>query len=181
MKKLTFLLIFIANISFAQDLIVTKKNDSIKCNIVSVNPGFDYTYTLKYLTFNNKDSIMNTIDFNKIKSIKTEKIDILNTFYIYSGSKPIITKKTNNKNETINIISFKNITVGDELIIHANHQYTGLILSLIGSGISIAGSISNNQTVIYSGAAISFIGVIYFIESIEHIKNAGKKLNNSMK
>ena len=182
MRRLTILLLFIVNISFAQDLIITTKGDSIKCNFVRVDAGYDFTYFLKYKSSTNKDSTIISINFKKIKSMITDKIDILNTFKIYNGEVPIVQSHSeiqNSKYESNNL-NIKNITAGDELIIHANHQYTGLILSLLGSGISIAGSFANSQPVIFGGSAVSLVGVIYFIESIGHIKMAGKKLNHQL-
>ena len=88
------------------------------------------------------------------------------------------------------------LSAGDELILSSKNYYTGILLTTLGTGVTIAGSFikpdinptfssvhddnKGKRNIVYAaGGFMSIIGIIYIIESHSHIKRAGLILNEN--
>ena len=159
MKKLIllfFLLSFFKSYSQDQDLIITDKNDSLIGNITEIQNTVYGGYQIILKTIKS----IEIIDFENVKLVELSTKKFKKKFIDYNKW-----------------IDKCNKSAGDELIVKARHEYIGIILSILGAGISAVG-VNMNNSIVYSGFGISLIGFVLVIESISHIAKAGKKLNH---
>ncbi|MBI9033373.1 MAG: hypothetical protein JEZ03_02765 [Bacteroidales bacterium] len=78
-------------------------------------------------------------------------------------------------------VAYTERTPGDELIKMTNHYYGGVALSIAGALISTIASSQDSYEGVIAGGVISFGGLILTLESISHLRKAGRLMNKKQR
>jgi hypothetical protein len=172
MKKLFIILVsvmLISNITFAQkakDIINLKTGESIKCIIQKVDT---VDYSLTYI-----DAVLNVQKVISLDYVGSYSIDgvinaglpiVKSKVIIPISASPITQKKINND-------------AGAQLVKFANQAQTGIVMMIAGSIITSASMLTDNsetqKVLVYSGLAVSTVGLIINMASYANARKAGK-------
>lgn len=147
MKKI-LLLLLVPTLSFSQDIIIKKNNDTLHCTIKRIDPKKIWYVPVK----------SNVTSFFPLKQASS---------YIYQGVRTEVTQ------ESINYKDWMANTPGQELRLSSNHFYKGVLIMLAGSIATYAGAYNRSMPITIAGGVVSLAGGALIIESHIHITRAG--------